>query len=303
VIYHGVWGQAPFQGVNSSAATFWEHLLELPELYLLNTALVLLSALGLLWKPMFAFVPLLCIGAGYPLVRAVIKGRHARFTLSRRSDRLRLRAFTAVLHVIQPLARLCGRLQHGLTPWRTHRHIRAVLPYRRQWAIWTEDWIDPCERLCRAEQSMAESGVTVRRGNAHQVWDLEVMGGLLGSARLLMAIEDHGSGTQYVRFAAWPRYSAAALVLSLAGIAIMAAAVLEGAFPVAAVLGAASALLVTGGVLEGGRSLATILEATQPEQQIGPFIKIRPKGFESYSAKAAATGLRDGSARTSASNV
>ena len=46
---------------------------------------------------------------------------------------------------------------------------------------------------------MAESGVTVRRGNAHEVWDLEVIGGLLASARLLMAVEDHGSGTQLLQ--------------------------------------------------------------------------------------------------------
>ena len=259
VIYHGVWGEAPFQNLQCGGAALWEHLLEIPELYLLNGALALLAALGFVWRPMLAFLPLLCIGSGYPLLRAALKARQARFATPRRSRERWLRATTGVLHVLQPLARLSGRPQHGLTPWKPRGWTRAVLPYRRQRALWTETWIDPHQRLYKLEQAIGEEGLTVWRGNAYESWDLEVIGGLLGSARVLMAVEDHGSGSQYVRLATWPRFSKVALILSLGGILVAGAAALKGQLAVAGVLAAGSVLLLGRTVLEAGRSLATVL--------------------------------------------
>jgi hypothetical protein len=52
--------------------------------------------------------------------------------------------------------------------------------------------------------SLPGAGAAVRRGGDFDRWDLEVRGGLLGTARLMMVIEEHGDGRQYVRIRIWP---------------------------------------------------------------------------------------------------
>ena len=266
VIYHGVWGEAPFQGLHSASA-LWEHLAEVPEVYLLNSALLLLSALGLLWKPMLLFVPFLCIFGGYPLLRAALKARQAQFTAECRSRHCWLRVLTAVLHALQPLARLCGRLQHGLTPWKPRGEGTSVFPYRRHWNLWTEKWVEPRERLRQLEDAIAATGLVIRRGNAYEAWDLEIIGGLLGSIRVLMAVEDHGAGNQYVRLAAWPRYSKLGMALWITGVVLAGVAAISDQFIVAAVLGSGSALLFCESVLEAGRSMAAVLRCANQQEE------------------------------------
>ena len=118
------------------------------------------------------------------------------------------------------------------------------------------------------------------RGNAYEPWDLEIVGGLLGSARLLMAVENHGSGRQYVRFRAWPRYSKVALALASVG-ALIAVAAWRNQEPfVAWVLAEGSALLLGGAGLEAGRGLAAVLEASQVQQESIPR-ETPPRVFDS----------------------
>jgi len=172
-----------------------------------------------------------------------------------------------VLHALQPLARLCGRLQHGLTPWKPRGEAKAVFPCRRHWNLWTEKWVEPRDRLRELEQAIAATGLVVRRGNAYEAWDLEIIGGLLGSIRVLMAAEDHGAGNQYIRLAAWPRYSKLGMALWIAGIVLAGAAAISDQFIVAAVLGSGSALLLFESVLEAGRSLAAVLRCANQEEK------------------------------------
>ncbi len=51
----------------------------------------------------------------------------------------------------------------------------------------------------------------VQRGGDFDRWDLEVRGGLLGCARTLMTIEEHGAGRQLIRFRTWPKFSSLAI--------------------------------------------------------------------------------------------
>jgi len=266
VIYHGVWGSAPFQTLHASPPAIWEHLLEVPEMYMLNGALALLSALGILWRPMLLFLPLLCVGAGYPLMRAILKASHARFPGYSRSKQRLLRGLTAVLHVAQPLARLWGRVQHGLTPWKRRGKIDAVLPYRREWAVWSEDWVQPSDRLLQFERGIHTKGFLVHRGGAYEVCDLDITGGLLGGTRVLMAVEDHGAGCQYVRTAAWPRYSPTAVALMFGLAAMSGAALLNHRPIVGAVLAVACLSLLGCALAQAGRSLAAVIRVSQEEQ-------------------------------------
>jgi hypothetical protein len=82
----------------------------------------------------------------------------------------------------------------------------------------------------------------VRRGGAFDRWDLEVEGGLLGAARVLMLVEEHGIGCQLVRVRAWPKCSAGGLVLSVLFATLSVAAVAEGAWRVSAIIGMIAAV-------------------------------------------------------------
>ena len=56
------------------------------------------------------------------------------------SNKLGLHALTALLHLLQPLARLRGRLRSALTPWRRHGPGGFALPRAHTWNVWTEKW-------------------------------------------------------------------------------------------------------------------------------------------------------------------
>jgi hypothetical protein len=131
-------------------------------------------------------------------------------------------------------------------------------------------WVDPIERRTRLEQAITEMGFTVWRGNAYEPWDLEVIGGLLGSTRILMAVENHGSGRQYVRLAAWPRFSRLALALGLLGAVIAMAAAFGGKSLVAILLSGGAALLLFATTVEAGRSQAAILRSAKQQERHTP---------------------------------
>ena len=88
-------------------------------------------------------------------------------------------------------------------------------PRPRTLPIFVGRWRAPEERLAALQVAMRATGGVVLHGGAYDAWDLEVRGGMFGSSRLLMAVEDSGSGTQLVRLRSWPYCSPAARALWL----------------------------------------------------------------------------------------
>lgn len=209
-VYHGVWGSAPFQSLYREAPTTLASMALMPEWYVLISVLVLLSALGAAWTPLLLALPLLLGAIALPAAQAVKSAANASFeSLSLTSGRraaLRLRGLTTLLHLAQPAARLYGRLRHNLTPWRRYGRARAA-PKKQEVSVWREDWRAPTAWLEAVETLLGSEGVPVRRGYVFDRWDVEVRGGALGTARLLMTIEEHGSGKQFARFRLTPRVS------------------------------------------------------------------------------------------------
>jgi hypothetical protein len=240
----------------------------MPEWYLVIIALAVLSALGSFWTPLSYVLPLFMLAAGAPLVQAELSVTRACFTSAPRSrvTRLQLQVLTAFLHLLQPLARLCGRLRYGLTPW---RHGSPALSLPRSWtsALWTERWQEPIARLQSLEAALRTCGGVVLRGREYDRWDLEVQGGLLGAARMLMAVEDHGAGTQFVRFRSWPRFSPVAVVLTLLFALLSAEAVEDQAWTAAAMLGTITMLLMLRTLQECAGAMAAILRVLKPTQE------------------------------------
>ena len=124
------------------------------------------------------------------------------------------------MHLQQPMARLIGRLRHGLTPWR-RRGVRLWLPpVSRELFLWHEQWEAPEQTLDELRSRLSESGVIVTAGGDYDGWDLEARGGLLGGARVLMATEEHGAGKQLLHFSVWPRWSVLGIFPAIAFAAI-----------------------------------------------------------------------------------
>src|SRR5205814_6704787 len=232
-----------------------------PEWYLAIPALVSLSALGILWWPLLLAFPLVIVAAAIPIVQGWLSTRLATFhsappSSRTRLRRLRLRMLTALLHVMHPVARLCGRLS-GPSGEGAGR-MRPCVPVPGSVARWTERGEAPEARVRGVETMLQALGSTVRRGGDWDAWDLEVRCGAFGAARLIMAIEDHGAGNQLIRAPWWPTVSAVTLVLTMAATALAVAAGFDRAWPAAAVLGIAAASLALRAAWHCGSAIAVI---------------------------------------------
>jgi len=262
-IYQGTWGMAPFQALYQPASGLLSSLSLMPEWYLIIAALGGVSFLGLLWRPaLLALLPL-AVAIGISLAQASVSAAEASFASAFRSrlTDLKLRGLTAFLHLLQPLARLCGRLRHGLGPWRWRGALGLALPRPRTFSVWVETWRDPAERVRSLESALQADGIVVKRGGDYDYWDLEVRGGMLGRARLLVSVEEHGRGRQYVRFRCWPKCSTAAPIFVIAFATLSAMAGLDGTSIASGVFAATALILGVRTVLECATATAGVVRA------------------------------------------
>ena len=236
-IYHGIWGLAPFQHLADRQPKLLDVLPLMPEWYLVVAMLGGLSGLGLTWRPLLLAVPFFLWSVLASSGQAVGAARRAQLSDSRRSrfTRVGLRALIVMMHLFQPLARLYGRLRHGLTLWRRRGHDGgAEIPRVRTYPIFVGRWKAPEERLAALLHATQETGAVVLHGGDYDAWDLEVRGGVYGSCRLLMATEDSGSGTQLVRVRAWPTCPPAVVVAFVLFIGLALGAQIDQAYVAAA---------------------------------------------------------------------
>lgn len=266
VVYYGIWGEAPYQGLEGRPISNWQFLPLRPDWYVVNAVLATVSLFGIAWYPLLAALPLLAFSIIYPFLHVFAEVRHVRFNQTPMSpwQRRRLEVLIVFLNAVQPFARLWGRLRHGLTPWRQRVRIGFVWPKRRETANFETTWIDPHARLEDVESRLRATGALVSRGGASDRWDFELLAGIWATTRILMAAEDQGSGTQYVRFAVWPRVRNTGVILAavLAGLAIMAE--LAGHSLVAVCLGGLAVALAWTIVHQAGTAMGTALSVVQP---------------------------------------
>jgi GT2 family glycosyltransferase len=214
-VYHGTWGSSLFQSLYDSGPGTLASLLVMPEWLFMNLALALLGAAGTFWRPLFWFLPCLLFSAGAPFFHIVKTVARISFSNPPKSrfHFFARRTLTAFLHILQPLARLSGRLQHGLTPWRRTDVRHLTLPGSTVWKFWSESWRTPEAWLISIEAGLQGRHTSVVRGGNFDAWDLLTRGGLLGAVRIHMAIEEHPSGKQLLLFRLWFACSHAGLIL------------------------------------------------------------------------------------------
>ena len=265
-IYHGTWGMAPFQSLYEQAPGTLRSLPLTPEWLLLTVTLTGAAALGALVAPFQIGLPLAglaVLGVLPVLVQAWVSAARASFPEASRTGRSLFgrRLLTAVLHVLQPLARLDGRLSGGLTLWRGHRVRGFRIPVSRSGWSWSERWVAPEERLRDLEARLATSGNLVRRGGEFDRWDLELRGNPLGSARLVLCVEEVGGGSQLVRYRCWPVVRRVAVgLLAVLGV-LVAVVVVSGEYLAGGIVAGAGAVLAGLSVTECGAALGALLAA------------------------------------------
>lgn len=139
-----------------------------------------------------------------------------------------MRGLTMFLYLIQPAARLRGRLGYGLSPWR-HRGRSLSWPGPQDLVAWHDSWRAPEQRVRAVERALIDQSARVRRGDAFARWDLETSCGMLGRMRARLAVEEHGQGRQLVRMRCWPRLPRLGLIATLILAGASASAWLDGA--------------------------------------------------------------------------
>ena len=236
-IYQGVWGSAPFQLMYQPNPSLVLSLLGMPEWNIVLATLGVLSAFGVYWSPLLWGTPLV----GLFLVGAIgLAWRNAcrgTYELPRtRLSQIRSTLVTAGLHLMQPFARLTGRLRSGLTPWRIRVSEKFTLPWPRTMNTWSEHWIAPSERLEQLESTLQAKRAKIMRGGDYDRWDLQVKTGMLGGIRVRMVVEEHGEGKQLIRCRVWPKCSVIAMVSALSFSLLCGWAFVDQASWVAAVL-------------------------------------------------------------------
>lgn len=247
-VYQGVWGLAPYQGLYQPAPN---HLLAIaltPEWIFLAAVMLGLGLTGI-FTPVtglagIVFAAMLVIS----LTQAFRGAAGAKYLVRTRNlpfaEKARSFLFIFFFHLIQPAARLWGRLKHGLTPWRSTGRRAWSMPCPQTKTIWSETWRAPENWLHELEAKLANQRANVTRGGDYDDWDLQVRGGMLAHARLVIAQEEHGAGKQNIRFRIWPVCSGLLVCLGLFSGIMALSAFLPGYLPVAAIAGLLLAVLI-----------------------------------------------------------
>ncbi len=242
-VYGGVWGSNAYQSLYEPGPLTLLALPLMPEWYFMIAGLAVLTLLGLSWAPLFMALPLLLLALAAPVVQAALAASRAQFPLPARSsgEAVQRWVLTLAMHLLQPLARLIGRIKHGLTPWRQRGQATAAAAADKLEQIWSEQWRSPEQWVEALEGALRQQDAIVRRGGDFDDWDLEVRGGLFGGLRVLAAVEEHGAGKQLVRFARRSRVPALTRA-AISACALLAAGAVAGGGWVAAVVLLAGAL-------------------------------------------------------------
>ena len=288
-VHHGRWGLGLFQSLYEPAPGTLSALPLMPEWYLLIAALALISGLGAFWPPLLVALPLLVLTIMTALILPVKSTRQASLVwLNHRSRRKRraMRGLTIGLYLLQPAARLRGRLGYGLSPWRLRAGRSLSSPQPRTLVAWSEKWREPESRLADIERALIDRGARVGRGDAFAGWDLEVSRGPLARMRALVAIEEHGQGKQLVRMRCAPRWPWLGLGMILTLAAAAAGAFVDAVPPLGGALAVLTIVMAVRVVFDLASAAGVLSEAfTAAADPDGELLSIPGRNRERASSR------------------
>ncbi len=245
-IFHGTWGTALFQSVYQPAEGFITSIPLMPEWYLLVGLLGFLSALGIFWAPLLWALPVFVFALLLIFIQAIISAYQNTSLPSDKRHKFKYISLITALHIVQPMARLYGRIKHGLAPWRkrpSDKKWKLSISLRNNTAtIWSEKWRAPEEWLMDIEQILIQLKSRVKRGGDFDKWDMQTRNGITSVSRAIFTIEEHGAGKQLLRMKTWTKQSKT-FICAFGFFSILAVfAALDKAFVVSATLAVFSLL-------------------------------------------------------------
>jgi len=254
-IYSGIRGRAPFQFIYASDMGRFGSLFAMPEWHLLVAGLAMLSIVGIVWQPLRIAAPLLILAVNLSLANAGLNARAA-FTGSKSGifSSLPRWMLTALLHLLQPIARLSGRITASLHPWRRSQTRGSKLPFPGSYSALCADWHEAENALQKFEEALKAEISSVIGGDSFAPWDLEVRGGIFGGKQIIMAIEDIGLDRQLIRVRWWPVFPVQVILL----VSLFAALALAAAIDHAAIASALLTCLTLGVLLRAGWEAGTV---------------------------------------------
>ncbi|WP_299289573.1 glycosyltransferase [uncultured Mucilaginibacter sp.] len=228
-VFYGSWGSALFQSVYQPAHGFLNAIPLMPEWYLFSALLAFFASLGFLWAPLLWIWPIFVLSIIIVFVQAIISASENVSDQLAQSRNYKHTALITLLHLLQPMARLYGRLKHGLRPWREINIVSnmkfAFILNPQILTLWSEEWIAAEVWLERIEKELINLKTRVQRGNNFDRWDLQARNSMFSTSRGLLVIEEHGAGKQLLRFKIWPSIPKIVIVavVTLTIIAVFAA--------------------------------------------------------------------------------
>jgi hypothetical protein len=222
-------------------------------------ALAVAAGAGILWAPLLYAVPVLVVALAAPVAVAGVSA--ARSSAAGRLD-LPARArvvrwlLTTLLHLVQPLARMDGRVRGSPVP---SRRRRFAVPFPRHFKTWTETPRSGSDRLAALESRVRASGAIVSRGGDYDRWDLQAGRSSIATARIRMGLEEHGAGRQLVRLHVAPSFSHPALALIAVLTTLSLVAWMNHAHAAAALLAVAAVALSVRAVHRAGAAMGAVL--------------------------------------------
>ncbi len=258
-VFHGTWGTALFQSVYSPAAGMVNAFPLMPEWYLFIALITITSLSGFFWPVLFWAIPFLIAAITIVVAQAVTSSFKNAHLPPQVKGHTRLRVMIICMHLIQPVARLYGRLKHGLSPWKKRKEALTwkwiFTPFATVHTYWSEKWMGTEDWLQLIEQNLMEEKLRVTRGGDFDRWDLQTRNGISSVNRALLTIEEHGAGKQFVRMKTWAKPSKLFIIsfFTLGGLACFAA--VDGALIVASVFSFFAALSVVEYVRESSMAV------------------------------------------------
>ncbi|WP_246113299.1 glycosyltransferase [Segetibacter aerophilus] len=217
-VFHGTWGSALFQSVYQPAEGFLNCIPLMPEWYLLSTLFGVMACLGSLWTPLLALWPVFIASIAVIIIQGIISAVKNTSLSKGQEHNWKYFLLIVLLHIVQPVARLRGRIKNGLTPWRI-RGAKAsfknlTLFKSKTLTHWNEvSWKSNETWLEEIEQNIIGLKARVKRGGDFDKWDIKTRNGLFSTAKGVLTVEEHGANKQYVKFRYWSKYSLGGLFL------------------------------------------------------------------------------------------
>ncbi len=216
-VYQGVWGCSPFQRLYQRKSPELLSLPLMPE-WLIVIVMLAVGALGMatFGGTLWALLPLV-LATGIYIGQAIYSAAKGQYQVKPELTIAYLQRLllTAGLHMAQPVMRLRGRIGNGLHPLGTKNTLRKKIKtsslYRNS-GFWDGKYQSSIERLDYIK-TLVSSRTRCLTGNHYDDWDLQVYGGLFGSAKLRLMVEQHGENSEFVRYRANQCWSPLSIIL------------------------------------------------------------------------------------------